>query len=62
MMKKNVHYAAALNMLGTFHYETGQYEQAAAAYKKLQNIRSVSLVEMQSTRRPAEIFHAPAEN
>ncbi|WP_049898239.1 tetratricopeptide repeat protein [Ruminococcus gauvreauii] len=32
--EKNVHYAAALNMLGTFHYETGQYEQAAAAYKK----------------------------
>ncbi len=32
--EKNVHYAAALNMLGTFHYESGQYEKAADAYEK----------------------------
>ncbi|MCH1983908.1 tetratricopeptide repeat protein [Ruminococcus sp. OA3] len=32
--EKNVHYAAALNMLGTFCYESGEYGQAAAAYKK----------------------------
>ena len=31
---KNVHYAAAVNMLGELEYESGQYEKAAVSFKK----------------------------